>query len=121
MKLSRRTLLSSAAFAATGAAAPAFLRRPANAAEFTYKCGASLPDGHPMAIRAREAETGSRTLIVALTAYAMTGDRERCLAAGMDAYLSKPLLFPELERVLEDLTPAHAPMEAGTHVAALGD
>ena len=53
MKLSRRTLLSSAAFAATGAAAPAFLRRPANAAEFTYKCGASLPDGHPMAIRSR--------------------------------------------------------------------
>jgi PAS domain S-box-containing protein len=73
------------------------------------------------AIRAGEAETGSRTLIVAVTSYAMTGDRERCLAAGMDAYLSKPLLFPELERVLEDLTPAHAPMEAGTHVAALGE
>ncbi len=55
MKVARRTLLSGAAVAATGAAAPVILRWPANAAEFTYKCGTALPDGHPMCIRGREA------------------------------------------------------------------
>ena len=52
MKLSRRTLLAGTTIAV---AAPTILRRPAHAAEFNFKCGASLPDGHPMGIRAREA------------------------------------------------------------------
>jgi hypothetical protein len=52
MKLLRGRLLAGAT---AGLAASAILHWPANAAEFTYKCGASLPDGHPMAVRVREA------------------------------------------------------------------
>ena len=48
------------------------------------------------AIRARERDTGGHVPIIALTAHAMTGDRERCLAAGMDGYVSKPLRPDEL-------------------------
>ena len=48
------------------------------------------------AIRAREMLTGGHVPIVAVTAYAMKGDRERCLAAGMDGYLSKPIQVREL-------------------------
>ena len=48
MTVLRRRLLTRAAVAATGLAAPAFLHWPANAAEFAYKCGTALPDGHPM-------------------------------------------------------------------------
>jgi PAS domain S-box-containing protein len=55
------------------------------------------------AIRAMERETGRRTPIVAITAHAMAGDRERCLEAGMDAYISKPVRAYELYAALETL------------------
>ncbi len=51
-------------------------------------------------IREIEAGTGRRTPVVAMTAHAMAGDRDRCLAGGMDDYLTKPVQREELFRVL---------------------
>jgi HPt (histidine-containing phosphotransfer) domain-containing protein len=59
-------------------------------------------------IRRSEQRTGSHVPIVALTAHAMKGDRERCLAGGMDGYVSKPIKLAELVAVLEELLPRGA-------------
>ena len=53
-------------------------------------------------LRASETE-GRRTPIVAVTALAMEGDRERCLAAGCDAYVSKPVRLRDLLEVIHGL------------------
>jgi CheY-like chemotaxis protein len=65
------------------------------------------------AIRARERETGAHIRIVAMTAHAMNGDRERCVAAGMDGYVSKPLDPRMLFAIVEDDTAA-APAATAT-------
>lgn len=54
------------------------------------------------AIRQRERTTGSHLPIIAMTAHAMEGDRDRCLAAGMDAYISKPVRGDELITLVEE-------------------
>jgi PAS domain S-box-containing protein len=62
-------------------------------------------------IREREKESGIHQPIVALTAYAVKGDEERCLAAGMDGYLPKPIRPEELDALLQTYVSKRA--EAG--------
>jgi CheY-like chemotaxis protein/HPt (histidine-containing phosphotransfer) domain-containing protein len=61
------------------------------------------------ALRQAERASGRHTPVVAMTAHAMKGDRERCLEAGMDDYVSKPLRPEELFETIERLAEAQAP------------
>jgi PAS domain S-box-containing protein len=72
------------------------------------------------ALRAKEAQTGKHLAVIAVTAHAMAGDRERCLAAGMDGYLTKPILQAALDELLhqycrDDVIPAA--IDAGLETA----
>ena len=68
-------------------------------------------DGYDAARKIRELETTQNLLpvrIIAMTAHAMQGDRERCLAAGMDDYISKPVDVKVLKAVLEKIPAENA-------------
>jgi CheY-like chemotaxis protein len=81
-------------------------------ARITYDCifmDCQMPDmdgfAATAAIRQREAITGQHVPILAMTANVMQGDRERCLAAGMDDYMSKPVKAQEIDAGLKKWTP----------------
>jgi CheY-like chemotaxis protein/HPt (histidine-containing phosphotransfer) domain-containing protein len=60
------------------------------------------------AIRERERAAGGHLPVIAMTAYALKGDRERCLEAGMDGYVAKPIRRTELLEALQAVVPALA-------------
>lgn len=63
-------------------------------------------------IRQKESATKEHIPIIALTAHAMRGDRERCLAAGMDGYVSKPVRLEELLSVIEGVIARQHPADS---------
>jgi signal transduction histidine kinase/CheY-like chemotaxis protein len=73
-----------------------------------------------VAIRDRERESGGRVPIVAMTAHAMKGDAERCLAAGMDAYVSKPIKPDLLFKAIAEVTPGD-PADADGRLSSIVD
>ena len=77
-------------------------------------------DGFAATQAIRRGETGPRTPIIALTAAAQKGDRERCLAAGMDDYLAKPVQIPALRGALLRWLPRSAALAGDAESGAGG-
>src|SRR5215470_20349710 len=102
MGVSRRRIIAATA---TTLAAPLVLRWPAQAAEFTYKCGTALPDGHPMCVRGREAmqaikeKSGGRLDITLYTSSVLGQDTamiSQTIAGALEMYyLPLDLLAPK--------------------------
>ncbi len=68
-------------------------------------------------LRKKEESTGTHLLVIAMTAHAMQGDKERCLAAGMDGYISKPVNVKEFLAVVQAVL-ARPTMASETTVTA---
>jgi two-component system, sensor histidine kinase and response regulator len=68
------------------------------------------------AIRARERETGRHVPIIAVTAHTRSASRDRCLAAGMDGYIEKPIQAGELYQTIEALCAAEEKLHTAAEV-----
>jgi CheY-like chemotaxis protein len=67
-------------------------------------CQMPVMDGYEATRRIRATPGLKESVVIAMTAHAMLGDREKCLEAGMDDYISKPISFGDLERLLRKWT-----------------
>jgi CheY-like chemotaxis protein len=100
--------------AADGIEAVERLGRPHDYAAVLMDCRMPRMDGFDATRQVRRQEPdGRRVPIIAMTASALEGERERCLAAGMDDYLTKPVGPAELERVLREWVQLAGPPAAG--------
>ena len=73
-----------------------------------------------VAIRAQEHTTGAHIPIIAMTANAMQGDRERCLEAGMDGYVAEPIRSSDLYQAVEEMV-SHTAMPQADAQATVGE